>query len=136
MLMTPKKYLEQIQTLETKINLKKDQILEERARAESCTAVLSERVQTSACGDSLPRIVDKICMFEREMDSLIDKQIDLKQEIISKFDKMANTDHIKILEMKYLKNMNLVQIAAEMNYSYSQIKRKHGWALEEFKQFM
>ena len=75
-------------------------------------------------------------MFEREMDILIDKQIDLKREIISKFDKMANTDHIKILEMKYLKNMNLVQIAAEMNYSYSQIKRKHGWALEEFKQFM
>lgn len=134
--MTPKKYLEQIQTLETKINLKKDQILEERTRAQSCTAVLSERVQTSACGGSLQSIVAKICEFEKEMDILIDKQIDLKREIISKFDKMTNTDHIKILEMKYLKNMNLVQIAAEMNYSYSQIKRKHGWALEEFKQFM
>ncbi len=134
--MTPKKYLEQVQVLEVKINLKKDQILEERTRAESCTAVLSEKVQTSPCGDSLPRIINKICEFEHDMDKLIDEQIDLKQEIISKFDQMSNPDHIKILEMKYLKDMNLVQIAYEMDYSYSQIKRKHGWALEEFKQFM
>ena len=121
--MTPKKYLEQVYTLEVKINLKKDQIIEERARAQSCTAVLSERVQTSACGGSLQSIVAKICEFEKDMDRLIDELIDLKRDI-------------KILEMKYLKNMNLVQIAAEMNYSYRQVKRKHGWALEEFKQFM
>ncbi|SEN92027.1 hypothetical protein SAMN05216454_13010 [Peptostreptococcus russellii] len=70
------------------------------------------------------------------MDKLIDEQIDLKREIISKFDKMSNSDHIQILEMKYLKGNNLVEIAAEMGYSYSQIKRKHGWALEEFKQFI
>ena len=134
--MTPKKYLEQIQILETKINLKKDQILETRTRAESCTVVLSERVQTSLCGDSLPKIINKICEFENDMDKLIDEQIDLKREIISKFDKMSNSDHIQILEMKYLKGNNLVEIAAEMGYSYSQIKRKHGWALEEFKQFI
>ncbi len=134
--MTPKKYLEQVQVLEVKINLKKDQILEERTKAESCTAVLSERVQTSPCGDSLPKIINKICEFENDMDKLIDEQIDLKREIISKFDKMSNSDHIQILEMKYLKGNNLVEIAAEMGYSYSQIKRKHGWALEEFKQFI
>lgn len=134
--MTPKKYLEQVQVLEVKINLKKDQILEARTRAESCTVALSERVQTSPCGDSLPKIINKICEFENDMDKLIDEQIDLKREIISKFDKMSNSDHIQILEMKYLKGNNLVEIAAEMGYSYSQIKRKHGWALEEFKQFI
>lgn len=136
MLMTPKKYLEQVYTLEVKINLKKDQIIEERTRAQSCTAVLSERVQTSACGGSLQSIVAKICEFEKDMDGLINELIDLKRDIVGKLDKMSNPDHIKILEMKYLKDKNLVQIAAEMDYSYSQIKRKHGWALEEFKQFM
>lgn len=134
--MTPKKYLEQVYTLGVKINLKKDQIIEERGKAESCTAALSERVQTSPCGDSLSNIITRICEFEKEMDILIDKQIDLKKDIIDKLDQMTNPDHIKILEMKYLKAMNLVQIAAEMNYSYRQVKRKHGWALEEFKQFM
>ena len=134
--MTPKKYLEQIQILETKINLKKDQILEERARAQSCTVVMSERVQTSPCGDSLPNIVNRICEFEKDMDNLIDELIDLKRDIISKLDRMTNPDHIRILDMKYLKGKNLVEVACELNYSYRQVKRKHGWALEEFKQFM
>ena len=80
--MTPKKYLEQIQILETKINLKKDQILEERARAQSCTAVMFERVQTSPCEDSLPNIINRICEFEKDMDNLIDELIDLKRDII------------------------------------------------------
>jgi hypothetical protein len=134
--MTPKKYLEQIQILETKINLKKDQILEERARAQSCTAVMFERVQTSPCEDSLPNIINKICEFEKDMDNLIDELIDLKRDIIAKLDRMTNPDHIRILDMKYLKGKNLVEVACELNYSYRQVKRKHGWALEEFKQFM
>lgn len=134
--MTPKKYLEQIQILETKINLKKDQILEERARAQSCTAVMFERVQTSPCEDSLPNIINRICEFEKDMDNLIDELIDLKQDIIAKLDQMTNSDHIRILDMKYLKGKNLVEVACELNYSYRQVKRKHGWALEEFKQFM
>lgn len=134
--MTPKKYLEQIQILETKINLKKDQILEERARAQSCTAVMFERVQTSPCEDSLPNIINRICEFEKDMDNLIDELIDLKRDIIAKLDRMTNPDHIRILDMKYLKGKNLVEVACELNYSYRQVKRKHGWALEEFKQFM
>nr|DAY22224.1 MAG TPA: Protein of unknown function (DUF1492) [Caudoviricetes sp.] len=134
--MTPKKYLEQIQILETKINLKKDQILEERARAQSCTAVMFERVQTSPREDSLPNIINRICEFEKDMDNLIDELIDLKRDIIAKLDQMTNSDHIRILDMKYLKGKNLVEVACELNYSYRQVKRKHGWALEEFKQFM
>ena len=134
--MTPKKYLEQIKILETKINLKKDQILEERARAQSCTAVMFERVQTSPCEDSLPNIINRICEFEKDMDNLIDELIDLKRDIIAKLDQMTNSDHIRILDMKYLKGKNLVEVACELNYSYRQVKRKHGWALEEFKQFM
>ena len=134
--MTPKKYLEQIQILETKINLKKDQILEERARAQSCTAVMFERVQTSPCEDSIPNIINKICEFEKDMDNLIDELIDLKRDIIAKLDRMTNPDHIRILDMKYLKGKNLVEVACELNYSYRQVKRKPGWALEEFKQFM
>lgn len=136
MIVTPKKYLEQIQILETKINLKKDQILEERARAQSCTAVMFERVQTSPCEDSLPNIINRICEFEKDMDNLIDELIDLKRDIIAKLDQMTNSDHIRILDMKYLKGKNLVEVACELNYSYRQVKRKHGWALEEFKQFM
>lgn len=108
----------------------------ERARAQSCTAVMFERVQTSPCEDSLPNIINRICEFEKDMDNLIDELIDLKRDIIAKLDQMTNSDHIRILDMKYLKGKNLVEVACELNYSYRQVKRKHGWALEEFKQFM
>lgn len=134
--MTPKEYLQQIQSLETKINTKKEQILIERSKSESCTSQLKERVQTSQSPNNFENAVDKINQFEIDMNRLIDKQIDLKRKIIAKIDKMNNPDHIKILEMKYLKGKNLVEIAAEMDYSYRQIQRKHGWALEEFKKYM
>lgn len=134
--MTPKEYLRQIQSLEKKINIKKEQILIERAKSESCTSQLKERVQTSQSPNNFESAVDKINQFEIDMNRLIDKQIDLKRKIIAKIDKMNNPDHIKILEMKYLKGKKLFEIAAEMKYSYSQIKRKHGWALEEFKKYM
>lgn len=134
--MTPKEYLKQINAIEAKIKIKQDQILIERARAESCTAAFGERVQSSNCGDSISHIVAKIWEFEKEMDVLIDELIDLKREVMSTFDKMTNTEHILILDKKYLKNKTLIEIAAEMNYSYAQVKRKHGWALEEFKKHM
>lgn len=134
--MTPKKYLEQIQYLEVKIALKIDQILRERARAESRTQVLSEKVQTSSCGDSLPSIIAKISEFEKELDRLIGELIDLKLEVIYKLDKMTNPENIKILDMKYLRGKSLVEIACDLGYSYRHIKRKHGWALQEFKKFL
>lgn len=134
--MSPKEYLNQIKIIEVKIQIKMDQILEERTRAESCTALLSERVQTSACGDSLPNIIAKIQDYEKELDKLIDKQIDFKSEILGKIDKIDNPEFIEILSRRYVKGDKLVQIACDMNQSYSQIKRKHGWALQEFKKYM
>lgn len=134
--MTPKEYLNQVNAIEAKIKVKQDQILIERTRAESCTQQLGDRVQTSNRGDSLANAITKIWEFEQEMDALIDDLIDLKREILSTFDKMTNAEHIMILDKKYLKNETLVQIAVEMNYSYAQVKRKHGWALEEFRKCM
>lgn len=134
--MTPKEYLSQVRNYETKIGIKMDQIVEERTRAQNCTSVLSERVQTSPCGDSLPKIIAKICEYEEELDKLIDKQVDLKLEVVKKIDQLDNPDFVEILTRRYLRGEKLVQIACGMNQSYSQIKRKHGWALEEFKKYM
>ena len=127
-IVTPKRYLEQIQVLEAKIDLKRDQIIEERTRAQSCT--------TAPCRDSLANIIPRICDFEKDMANMINELIDLKQDSISKIDKMNNPDYVRILMLRYFKGYSLMQIANEMNYSYSHIKRKHGWALEEFKRYM
>ena len=135
-IVTPKRYLEQIQVLEAKIDLKRDQIIEERTRAQSCTTAMSERVQTSPCSDSLANIITRICDFEKDMANMVNELIDLKQDSISKIDKMNNPDYVRILMLRYFKGYSLMQIANEMNYSYSHIKRKHGWALEEFKRYM
>lgn len=130
--MTAKQYLMQVQAYEYKIKLKIDQIIEERSKAEKCSAVLSERVQTSICGDSLSSIIAKIYDYEKELNILIDKQIDIKRNIISKLDLMMDDRYIEILDRKYLKGHNLIKIAYEMGYSYAQVKRFHGRALQKF----
>lgn len=134
--MTPKQYLEQINALDRKINIKIEYIAELRTKSQNCTQVLCERVQTSHSQDSLSAIISKIADTEHKVNKLIDEYVDLKNDIIAKLDKMQTSDYIEILNRKYFRCQTLLEIAYEMNYSYSQIKRKHGWALEEFKQFM
>ncbi len=134
--MTPKQCLEQVSILEYKIKIKLEQIQELRSKAQNCTQVLSERVQSSPSEGNLANIVAKIADFEHELDCLIDSQIDAKREIIKIIDAMSDKSLMELVDRKYLKGENLVTIAYKMNYSYAHVRRMHSRALKEVKKIM
>ncbi len=135
MLMTAKEYLQQLQKLDVVINQRiheKDDLRARLLRIGSAD-YSKERVKTSrSAGAGYEKQIVKIIDLENEIDSLIDKYVDLKHKVIGEIHNINKADHIKLLYKRYVENKMLEVIADEMSYSYQYIKELHRHALQEF----
>ena len=132
---TPKEYLRQLRTAEIKIEQKEEELERLKSSLESIsTGTDSERVQTTPrdkVSVDLPQMVD----LKREIESDIKALLILKNKIINEIQSMDNPVYINILYKRYVQYKSLEEIAVEMSYSYRQILRLHGLALQEFKRW-
>ena len=100
--MTAKQYLQQLRRIAQNIDVLNEEIVRLRARIESTTIQITERVQSSGAGDAL---ADQIAM---EM------------------------PYSRILYARYVQGRGLQEIAKELCYSYEWMRHLHGVALKEF----
>lgn len=132
---TPKEYLRQLRTAEIKIEQKEEELERLKSSLESIsTGTDSERVQTTPrdkVSEDVPQMVD----LKREIESDIKALLILKNKIINEIQSMDNPVYIDILYKRYVQYKSLEEIAVEMSYSYRQILRLHGLALQEFKRW-
>ena len=132
---TPKEYLRQLRTAEIKIEQKEEELERLKSSLESIsTGTDSERVQTTPrdkVSEDVPQMVD----LKREIESDIKALLILKNKIINEIQSMDNPVYINILYKRYVQYKSLEEIAVEMSYSYRQILRLHGLALQEFKRW-
>ena len=129
-----KKYLSQIERLDRVIQNKLTEIYQLKTMA--CNIVVStenERVQSSGDKERMASTVAKIVDIEREIDSLIDTQLERKNVIIGQIESLENNDMYHILFNRYVKRASFGDIAKEMNYSERHIITLHGEALQEFE---
>ena len=129
-----KKYLSQIERLDRVIQNKLTEIYQLKTMA--CNIVVStenERVQSSGDKERMASTVSKIVDIEREIDSLIDTQLERKNVIIGQIESLENNDMYHILFNRYVKRASFGDIAKEMNYSERHIITLHGEALQEFE---
>jgi hypothetical protein len=129
-----KKYLSQIERLDRVIQNKLTEIYQLKTMA--CNIVVStenERVQSSGDKERMASTVAKIVDIEREIDSLIDTQLERKNEIIGQIESLENNDMYHIMFNRYVKRASFGDIAKEMNYSERHIITLHGEALQEFE---
>lgn len=133
---TPKEYLRQLRVFSIKIQQKKDELESLKAAAENVTASIdNERVQTSP-KDRMPEDISRIVDLESEIYKDIQELLILKNKIINEIQELSNPVYIEILYKRYVEYKSLEEIAVRMSYSYRQIKRLHGYALQAFrKQF-
>lgn len=132
--MTTKDYLNQISRLNRMINNKLVEIQQLKEMSCSISAITnSERVQTSLSPDKIGSSIAKIDEMERNIDSMIDEYVDKKNLIISQIDSIENETYYNILFAKYVERKTFEKIADEMTYSWRQIVRLHGRALQEFE---
>ena len=129
-----KQYLSQIERLDRVIQNKLTEIYQLKTMA--CNIVVStenERVQSSGDKERMASTVAKIVDIEREIDSLIDTQLERKNVIIGQIESLENNDMYHILFNRYVKRASFGDIAKEMNYSERHIITLHGEALQEFE---
>ena len=131
--MDTKQYLSQISRLDRMIKNKMTELSQYRDLACGLSAVTNEeRVLSSPDFDKMTGKVAKILEMEQKIDSLIDEYVDKKNLIVSQIDSMENETYYQILFSRYIEKKNFEKIADEMSYSWRQIIRLHGRALQEF----
>ena len=132
--MDTKQYLNQISRLDRMIQNKLAEISQLRELAMSISAVKNEeRVQTTPNFDKIGTAYCKIEEMEEKLDKLIDEYVDKKNLIISQIDGIENETYYEILFARYIEKKTFEKIADEMTYSFRNVTRLHGRALQEFE---
>ena len=132
--MDTKTYLQQISRLDRMINNKLSEISQLRELAMSGSAVKNEeRVQNTPNFDKIGTAYCKIEEMEEKLDKLIDEYVDKKNLIISQIDGIENETYYEILFARYIEKKTFEKIADEMTYSFRNVTRLHGRALQEFE---
>lgn len=135
--MDAKAYLSQVRKYDRLINNKLETIASLRSLVTSVTIELkSDVVQSSGTKDKMANTIDRIVDLEREIDADIDQLVNLKREIMSVIDKVEDPILIDILYKRYFRYEKWEEIAIEMNYSYRQVTRLHGQALQEVRRIL
>lgn len=129
--MTAKQYLQQLRRIAQNIDVLNEEIVRLRARIESTTIQITERVQNSGAGDALADQIASLVDKEQNYMSLLDIYEDLRQKIVTKVLAME-MPYSRILYARYVQGRGLQEIAKELCYSYEWMRHLHGVALKEF----
>ena len=130
--MTPKTYLSQYAAAERRIQYLEERKEHWRRRAMRITPQYGPSSgHSSGPNDPISMAVEKVCEVEAEIIAEIDKAVDLRREVKAAIDAVPDPIQREVLERRYIGLQSLERIAVEMNYSYRQILRLHGWALQQ-----
>lgn len=129
--MTTKEYLSQAYRLDQRINSKLEQVesLNELATKVNTTLTgmpKSPNRASSTMADVMAKIID----LQQEINSDIDRLVDLKRELVTVIKTVENAECQTLLELRYLCFKTWEQIAVDMNYTVRNIHLLHKEALE------
>ena len=87
-----------------------------------------ERVQSSGAKDKMANAVMKCVDIETEIDSLIDKLIDTKKEVIQTIEQLYSPMEYNVLHMRFIQYKTLQEIADYYgrDYDWAKITCKRG----------
>lgn len=133
--MTTKEWLMRGWEINTEINTLLEE--KEKAFAQACSVTVPtdrERVTTTRRNTSEEKFVRYSNEdYEKEIDRRIDELYQIKLEILSAIGAVNDSTLRKLLVKRYLQFKTWEQIAVEMSYSWRQIVRLHGKALQKIK---
>ena len=132
--MKPKEYLSRYAAAERRI-----QFLEERKEhwRRRSMRVTPQYGPAPGGGSGVSNPVEDACIqameTEKEIAAAICKAAGLLREIQVAIDAVPDAVQREVLERRYIGMQSLEKIAVEMNYSYRQVKRLHGWGLQKIQ---
>lgn len=125
-------YLEQVEKLDAQINFKLAEQRQWRDIALCITASMDgERVQSSGSKSKIASAIERCVDMEAEIDSLVDKLIDTKREVIQTIEQLGSATEYSILHLRYIQYVPLKDIARMWNAEYTNVTSAHGRALKK-----
>ena len=116
-----------------RMNARIDRLLEEKRRwwelALKITPSLSQAPGGGEHGSRVERPMDKVMEIEAQITREIDELYTVHQEIKGTLSQLEDENLKLLMEYRYIDGLTWEQVAVEMNYSYMQICRLHGKAL-------
>ena len=123
-------FLEQVERLDAII---KNKLIEKQQWKDIALGITAnmdgERVQSSGAKDKMAAAVTKCVDIEAEIDSLIDRLIDTKKEVIQTIEQLYSPTEYKLLHLRYIQYIPLKEIADMWDTEYTNITTAHGRAL-------
>lgn len=117
-----------------RLNQRIDRLLEEQSRwremALKITPVLSQTPGGGESGSPIERPMDKVLEIDEEIKREIDELQTVRKEIRAALNQLEDENLKLLMEYRYIDGLTWEQIAVEMHYSYMQICRLHGKALQ------
>ena len=92
-----------------------------------------DKIQTSIDPDWLSRVMAEVVDGERELKDLKQEYLELQVKVENKINLLDYKLMRSILRMKYLDFKTLVDISADLGYSYDHIRRMHKKAVQQYK---
>ena len=134
--MTAKEYLRQIYIINNKIRRleqERESIRADLFSVRSTTNYNADKVQTSASGDQMLRLIAKADKLERDIVSEIDRLVCLKASITREIEAVSDETCRDLLFRRYVLLQSWEMIAVGMGYTIRHIYRMHGRALQLFR---
>jgi DNA-directed RNA polymerase specialized sigma subunit len=129
-------YLEQVWKLNAMIENKKAEAEQWRGVALGITANSEgERVQSSGSQQKMADAINRAVDLQAESNALIDRLIDLKQEIIGTIE-LLNATEYDVLHKRYIQGMTFDEIGAVKHKSKSWATTVHGRALQNLNKIL
>ncbi len=128
-------WLEQVKKLDQLIDAK----IAERDRIMALATNVSAKepdgmpyTNTGTVSDKVGNCATKLVMISKKIDSLIDKYVDHKKEVIKVIEQLPDKEY-GVLHRYYIRYMTLEQIAEDMGYCERQISRIKKKALKNLE---
>lgn len=135
--MDAKSYLKQVEKLDALIQNKLIEREQWMDVALSITAgVGGDRVQSSGAKSKMAEAVERCVDMEAEINSLVDRLIDVKKEVVATIEQVENPTEYNLLHMRYIQKMDLQEIADRYGKEYTWATTTHGRALKSVQEIL
>ena len=126
-----KQELQTLRNLDRRIRHKMELIQQFRDRASSITSSLSEdKVQSSGNPEKMAEYAVKAADLAKSVERDIEQLLDLQSKALVIFSFLPPKEQ-ELMELRYLCGYTWEEIAVETKYSYRQVLRLHGSALQK-----
>lgn len=129
--MNTKEYLSQAYRLDQRINSKLEQVQSLNELATKVNTTLTGMPKNpNRATSTMADVVTKIIDLQQEINSDIDRLVDLKRELVTVIKSVENAECQTLLELRYLCFKTWEQIAVDMNYTVRNVHLLHKEALQ------